>query len=90
MKIIDGYNPDASLQEAFTIPALWYTDRNLYDLELQTVFASSWQLAGRVDQLREPGHYVTIDIAGEPIVVVRGTDGVLRAFSTPAVTMRPR
>ncbi|MCA1606428.1 MAG: aromatic ring-hydroxylating dioxygenase subunit alpha, partial [Acidobacteria bacterium] len=41
---------------------------------------SSWQLAGRVDQVREPGQYVTSDIAGEPIVVVRGTDRVLRGF----------
>ncbi|MGI8898240.1 MAG: aromatic ring-hydroxylating oxygenase subunit alpha, partial [Pyrinomonadaceae bacterium] len=34
----------------------------------------------RVDQVREPGQYVTSDIAGEPIVVVRGTEGVLRGF----------
>ena len=80
LEIIDSYNPNASLEEALTIPAPWYTDQNLYNLEQQTVFADSWQLAGRVDQLREPGQYVTSDIAGEPIVVVRGTDGVLRGF----------
>jgi choline monooxygenase len=80
LQIIDSYNPNAPLEEAFTIPAPWYTDQTLYDLELQTVFASSWQLAGRVDQVREPGQYVTSDIAGEPIVVVRGTDGLLRGF----------
>ncbi len=78
--IIDSYNPDSPLEQASTIPAPWYTDQNLYDLELQTVFANSWQLAGRVDQLRQPGQYVTSDIAGEPVVVVRGTDGVLRGF----------
>ncbi len=80
LEIIDSYNPNAPLEEALTIPAPWYTDQNLYNLELQTVFANSWQLAGRVDQVREPGQYVTSDIAGEPIVVVRGTDGVLRGF----------
>jgi choline monooxygenase len=79
-EIVDSYNPNASLEDAQTIPAPWYTDQNLYNLELQTVFADSWQLAGRVDQVREPGQYVTSDIAGEPIVVVRGTDGVLRGF----------
>ena len=79
-EIIGSYNPDAPLEEALTIPAPWYTDQTLHNLELQTVFASSWQLAGRVDQLREPGQYVTSDIAGEPIVVVRGTDEVLRGF----------
>lgn len=80
LEIIDSYNPDARLEEALTIPAPWYTDQALYDLELQTVFANSWQLAGRVDQVREPGQYVTSEIAGEPIVVVRGSDGVLRGF----------
>ncbi|HYN24572.1 MAG TPA: Rieske 2Fe-2S domain-containing protein, partial [Pyrinomonadaceae bacterium] len=80
LEIIDSYNPNAPLEEALTIPAKWYTDQTLYNLELQTVFANSWQLAGRVDQVREPGHYVPSDIAGEPIVVVRGTDRVLRAF----------
>ncbi|CAN5605107.1 aromatic ring-hydroxylating dioxygenase subunit alpha [soil metagenome] len=80
LDIIDSYNPNAPLDEALTIPAPWYTDQDLYNLELQTVFANSWQLAGRVDQLREPGQYVTSDIAGEPIVAVRGTDGVLRGF----------
>ncbi|MCM3903230.1 MAG: aromatic ring-hydroxylating dioxygenase subunit alpha [Pyrinomonadaceae bacterium] len=80
VQIIDSYNPKAPLEEALTIPAQWYTDQNLYNLELQTVFNNSWQLAGRVDQLREPGQYVTSEIAGEPIVVVRGTDGMLRGF----------
>ncbi|HYN26533.1 MAG TPA: SRPBCC family protein [Pyrinomonadaceae bacterium] len=80
LEIIDSYNPSAPLEEALTIPAPWYTDQTLYNLELQTVFANSWQLAGRVDQVREPGQYVTSDIAGEPIVVVRGTDRVLRGF----------
>jgi choline monooxygenase len=80
LEIIDSYNPSAPLEEALTIPAPWYTDQALYNLELQTVFANSWQLAGRVDQVRETGQYVTSDIAGEPIVVVRGTDGVLRGF----------
>jgi choline monooxygenase len=80
LEIIDSYNPGAPLEEALTIPAPWYTDQTLYSLELQTVFANSWQLAGRVDQLRESGQYVTSEIAGEPIVVVRGSDGVLRGF----------
>jgi phenylpropionate dioxygenase-like ring-hydroxylating dioxygenase large terminal subunit len=80
LDIINSYNPNAPLAEASTIPAPWYTDQTLYNLELQTVFANSWQLAGRVDQVREPGQYVTSDIGGEPVVVVRGTDGLLRGF----------
>jgi phenylpropionate dioxygenase-like ring-hydroxylating dioxygenase large terminal subunit len=79
-KIIESYDSDSPLEEASTIPSSWYTNQELYDLELNTVFAFSWHFAARRDQLVEPGQYVTTDIGGEPIVVVRGTDQVIRGF----------
>ena len=79
-QIIHSYDPDSSLEEAWTIPGSWYTDQNLYQLEKQTVFARSWQMVGRIDQVTEPGQFLTTEIAGEPIVVVRGNDNVLRGF----------
>ncbi len=78
--IIDAYDPNAPLAEASTIPASWYTDERVFELEKQTVFGRSWQVAARLDQLREPGHYVTTEISGEPIVIVSGSDGKLRGF----------
>ncbi len=78
--ILDSYDPDQPLEKALTIPASWYLDENLYKLELQTVFARSWQLAGRTDQVCKPGQYITTEIAGSPVVVVRGSDNVLRGF----------
>src|ERR1043166_6815065 len=77
-RIIDSYNPDSSLDRAYTIPASWYVNEDLYDLELRTVFTDNWHLAGRRDQLQKPGQYVTADVGAEPIVVVRDGDGVLR------------
>src|SRR5919107_4337900 len=79
-KIINQYDPALALDYASTIPASWYIDKDFYDHELQTVFSQSWQLAARADQLIEPGQYVTNDIAGEPIVIVRGSDRQLRGF----------
>jgi choline monooxygenase len=79
-EIIDQYDGNVPLDHASTIPASWYINKDFYELELKTVFSRSWQLAGRLDQLRQPGQYVTTDVAGEPIVVVRGSDGALRAF----------
>jgi choline monooxygenase len=79
-RIIESYNPRAALDRAYTIPASWYVNKDLYDLELKTVFANNWQLAGRLDQLQKPGQYVTTDVGTEPIVVVRDNDNVLRAF----------
>ena len=78
--IINSYDPNAPLAEASTIPASWYTDERLFELEKQAVFSRSWQFAARIDQLNKPGDYVTGEVAGEPIVVVRGGDNSLRAF----------
>jgi choline monooxygenase len=79
--IIAAYQRNAPLNEASTIPAEWYTDPRVLDLERATVFSRSWQVAGRTDQLQRPGQYVSCETpAGEPIVLVRGSDAVLRGF----------
>ncbi|HEU5238427.1 MAG TPA: aromatic ring-hydroxylating dioxygenase subunit alpha [Pyrinomonadaceae bacterium] len=80
LNIIDSYNPNAPLQAASTIPSSWYTDPRIFELEAQTVFSRSWQFAARADQLIGAGSYATTEIAGEPIVVVRGSDNELRGF----------
>ena len=79
-EIVSSYDPAAPLADAWTIPASWYVDRRVAELERRTVFSNSWQLVGRADQVAAPGAFVTTEIAGEPIVAVRGADGVLRAF----------
>jgi choline monooxygenase len=78
--ILSLYNDRAPLAEASTIPAPWYIDPRIADLEARTVFSKTWQLIGRSDQVEKPGEFVTATIASEPIVAVRGADGVLRAF----------
>jgi choline monooxygenase len=79
-QIVEDYNPNAPLAEASTPPSSWYTDPRFIELERWTVFTRSWQMVGRAEQIREPGQYITCDLAGEPILVVRGNDGVLRGF----------
>jgi len=79
-EILASYNDKAPLAEAYTIPAPWYTDARIAELEKQNVFSRTWQVAGRLEQVAEPGQYVTADIAGEPVLVVRGSDKQLRAF----------
>ena len=79
-EILNSYNDRASLAEALTIPAPWYTDDRIAALERKTVFSRTWQVVGRADQVTKPGDYLTANIAGEPIVVVRGQDNLLRAF----------
>src|SRR5688572_20202843 len=79
--IIGLYDASAPLAQASTIPAPWYTDSRILELELRTVFRRSWLYAGRVDQLRESGNYISCELpGGEPIVAVRGEDDALRSF----------
>jgi choline monooxygenase len=79
-ELLRSYDDRLPLAEAWTIPGTWYTDARVEDLERQSVFGRTWQVAARADQVERPGQYVTTEIAGEPIVVVRGDDGTLRAF----------
>ena len=80
-QILDLYDAHAPLERASTIPAQWYTDARVLELERRTVFRRSWQCAGRVEQLRASGDYVASELpGGEPIVVVRGQDDRLRGF----------
>lgn len=79
-EIVGQYDPLRPLLQASTIPASWYTDPRIAALERETVFSRTWQFAARADQVREPGQYATCEIASEPVLVVRGADGVLRAF----------
>src|SRR6266536_3358658 len=79
-EILSRYNDSAPLPEASTIPAPWYVDDRIAELEAKTVFSKSWQMVGRVEHVEKPGQFVTTNVAGEPIVVVRGNDGLLRGF----------
>jgi choline monooxygenase len=79
-QLLSSYDDHAPLAQASTIPASWYVDPRVAELELRNVFGKTWQLVARAEQLREPGAFVSLQLAGEPIVVVRGTDGILRAF----------
>jgi choline monooxygenase len=78
--VIAQFDATAPLERAWTIPGDWYTDTRVEALERRAVFGRTWQLVGRTEQVREPGQFVTAVVGGEPIVVVRGGDGELRAF----------
>lgn len=78
--LVGSYERDRPLAEASTIPSGWYTDSRIFELERQTVFARSWHFACRTDQVAAPGQFVSLELAGEPLVVVRGQDAVIRGF----------
>ncbi len=79
-KIVNAYNPQTVISDASTPPSSWYSDQRIFELELQVVFSRLWHFIGRSDQVREPGQYITANIAREPILLVRSNDNILRGF----------
>ncbi|MEX6506440.1 aromatic ring-hydroxylating dioxygenase subunit alpha [Jiella sp. M17.18] len=68
-------------EAARAMPKSVYTSPQFLAEELEHVFAKEWLCAGRADALKEPGDYLTMEIAGEPVIVLRDKDGRLRAMS---------
>ncbi len=66
---------------AFTLPAKFYTDPRIFAREMEIFFRDMWVYAGRLDELPDRGSFVTFDVAGESLVIVRTdeADGV-KAF----------
>jgi choline monooxygenase len=80
LEVLELYNANAPLEEAYTIPAAWYVDERVDALERERVFGRNWIAVGHAGQVAEAGQFFTLTLAGEPLVVVRGSDGELRAF----------
>jgi Rieske 2Fe-2S family protein len=68
------------LPDAHWLPARAYTDPAVWPLEQERIFRREWLVVGRHDQLPQPGDYLTKEISGANLLLVRGDDGVIRAF----------
>ncbi len=68
-------------EDAHAMPPAVYTSEAFLALEQRHIFRREWLCVGRADTLAETGDYLTAQIDDQPIVVLRGADGALRAFS---------
>lgn len=71
----------APFEQAKALPPSVYTSQDMLARELESVFRHDWMCVGRADMLASPGDYVTYELAGQPIFVIRDRDGTLRAQS---------
>jgi choline monooxygenase len=72
--------PRVSTPAPRALAARYYTDPAVLQRELNTIFQRTWQYAGHVSDLPEAGTYVTARSGDQPVLVLRGADGELRAF----------
>jgi phenylpropionate dioxygenase-like ring-hydroxylating dioxygenase large terminal subunit len=69
------------LSRAWTLPPQAYTAPAVFAAEAERLFRRQWLCVARADELPEPGDYRCLDLVDQPIVLVRGRDGELRALS---------
>jgi phenylpropionate dioxygenase-like ring-hydroxylating dioxygenase large terminal subunit len=70
-------DPDAD----WSLPGWIYRDQEFHDLEIERIFRPSWQIVCHVSEIPNAGDYQTLDYIGESVVVIRGDDGEVRAFT---------
>lgn len=67
--------------DAVHMPPETYTSEEWFAFEREAIFERSWLCVGRVDQVPEPGDFLTLTINDDPLLIVRGTDGEIRVMS---------
>ena len=74
-------NTAQSFEQARAMPPSVYTSEEFLREEMEHIFAKDWFCVGRADALGNAGDFTTCELAGQPILVIRDKDGVLRAMS---------
>lgn len=63
-----------------TLAPWTYQNRELLELEIETIFRRNWYFVGHVNDIPNKGDYLTFKALGEHVVVIRGADSTIRAF----------
>jgi len=71
----------ANHKSGYSLDQRFYTDPDIYALELERIIYRNWIMAGHESQLPEPGDFKVMKVAGESAIIVRGSDGELKAFA---------
>ncbi len=80
MKFLDTWTPQSLSSEATTFPAEMYTSEEIYRLEQRLIFGETWYYVGHISQLQGAGSYFTVEIAQQPLVILKNQAGELRGF----------
>src|SRR5262245_60034387 len=70
----------ASHQPGHGLPRAFYLNADLYSLEILRVWRNGWLFAGHACEIPAPGDYFTLALDADPLLVIRGDDGAIRAF----------
>jgi choline monooxygenase len=80
MEFADKLSIHPDIAHAWSLPSRLYFDPDMFALEREKIFSRHWQVVGHRDQLKNPGDFFTVELQGEPLLLVRGAQGELRGF----------
>lgn len=66
---------------AVSLPGFFYTNPEFFEYECDHLLRREWHCLGRMDEIPNAGDFFTVQLFGEPLLVVRGDDGAIRALS---------
>ena len=64
----------------FGLEAPFYTSQEVFDLDVDAIFARHWLFVAAAAELPEPGDYVTVEVGPYSVIIVRDDDEQVRAF----------
>ncbi len=67
--------------DGWSLPTWCYDDPDFYHAECQQIFAASWQVVCHESDINSAGQWHALDFLDESIIVVRGKDNMVRAFT---------
>jgi phenylpropionate dioxygenase-like ring-hydroxylating dioxygenase large terminal subunit len=67
--------------EAWAMPANYYTSPEFLKIEINEVLRKEWMCIGHVGELRNPGDFFTTEMLDEQLLAARDEDGVIRVLS---------
>ncbi len=69
------------LAECESLPRWCFTSEAFFAREVERIFKRVWNLVGRIEEVAEPGDYMTVEVVGEPLIIMRDEGGSLHAFA---------
>src|SRR3546814_5509116 len=67
-------------ETATALPARFYAEPAMAGIDRHAIFDRAWRLVAHVSQLRDAGDHVVANLAGLPVIAVRGTDAEIRVM----------
>ncbi len=71
----------ANQKPGYALDQRFYTDPAIYDFEIERIVSRNWILAGHQSEWPESGDFKVLNVASESAIIVRGSDGDLKAFA---------